>query len=223
MNTVTVPNLLSGLRLLLAPVLAIVAWLGHPVLFLVCLTVALASDAIDGWLARRLGQTSELGTKLDSWADFALCLCVPLGSWWLWPDVVRREAIFVGVAILGYTVPGMFGLLKYHRLPSYHTRIAKLAAVLMGFSVLILLNGGAAWPFRVSTLVVLMAALEEIAITAVLPHWTSNVASLMQAIEIFRNQQHPSGQSESGPLTSTAQPNTRLQPTAVGTRTIRRG
>ena len=60
-----VPDLLSGLRLVLAPVLLALAWFGYPNAFLVCLVVSLFSDLADGFLARRYGQVSELGAKLD--------------------------------------------------------------------------------------------------------------------------------------------------------------
>lgn len=135
--TFAAPNLLSGGRLALTPVLLALAWQGRATVFLSCLAMALLSDALDGWLARRLAGTSSLGTKLDSWADIALCLSVPLGVWWLWPDLVRREAVIVGVVIACFAAPALFALLKYHRLPSYHTWTAKLAGVLMGTGGLI--------------------------------------------------------------------------------------
>ncbi len=179
----TAPNLLSGGRLALTPVLFALAWHGRATAFLWCLTIALLSDALDGWLSRRLDGGSELGTKLDSWADIALCLSVPLGVWWLWPDLVRREAGFVGVVVACYVVPTMFALLKYRRLPSYHTWTAKLAGVLMGSGGLVLLAGGPAWAFHFAVLVVVIEAFEEMAITAILPQWRSNVSSFWHALD----------------------------------------
>ena len=180
----TLANILSGSRLVIAPILLCAAWFDDPRVFLSSLVIALATDAVDGWVSRRLNQTSELGTKLDSWGDLALCVCVPLGVWWLWPDLVRRESFFVAAVLVSYTAPGLFGLIKYRRVPSYHTRIAKIAAVLMGPSALILFLGGPAWPFRLSTFVVMIEALEEIAITALLPRWRSNVSGLAAALAI---------------------------------------
>ncbi|MBW2327077.1 MAG: CDP-alcohol phosphatidyltransferase family protein, partial [Deltaproteobacteria bacterium] len=75
---VSIPNLLSGFRLFAAPFLLYLAWMGHPNLFLVLLALSLLSDSIDGFVARRLNEVSELGTKLDSWGDLAIYLTVPL-------------------------------------------------------------------------------------------------------------------------------------------------
>ena len=159
---------------------------GKATAFLLCLAVALLSDTVDGWLARRLVGGSNLGTKLDSWADIALCLSVPLGVWLLWPDLVRREAGFVGAVVACYTVPALFALLKYRWLPSYHTWSAKLGGVLMGTGGLILLAGGSAWAFHLATLAVVVEAIEEMVITTILPQRRSNVPSFWHALLMAR-------------------------------------
>jgi CDP-diacylglycerol--glycerol-3-phosphate 3-phosphatidyltransferase len=182
----TTPNLLSGGRLTLTPVLFALAWQERATAYLSCLAIALLSDALDGWLARRLEGKSDLGTKLDSWADIVLCLSIPLGVWWLWPDLVRHEAKFVGAVVACYAIPVLFALLKYRRLPSYHTWTAKLAGVLMGTGGLVLLAGGPAWAFHLAALAVLIEAIEEVAITAILPQRRSNVPSFWHALLMTR-------------------------------------
>jgi CDP-diacylglycerol--glycerol-3-phosphate 3-phosphatidyltransferase len=182
----SLPNLLSALRLALAPVLVVLAWTGQPAAFLAVLVVALGSDACDGWIARRLGQETPLGTRLDSWGDLATYATVPLCAWWLWPDLLRREAPWVTAAVVAYLVPVAIGWLRYRRLTSYHTWGAKLSAVLVGASALLLFAGGPALPFRIATLVLVLAELEEIAITATLPVWRANVPTLRHARRLRR-------------------------------------
>jgi len=75
------PNVLSGLRILLAMGLLLIPSLGLAfyVLYLICgLT-----DILDGALARRLKAESSFGSRLDSAADFLLvcillCLLIPV-------------------------------------------------------------------------------------------------------------------------------------------------
>ena len=50
------PNALSALRLALAPVLLALAWAGAPRTFVGCLALSLATDVVDGKIARRTGQ-----------------------------------------------------------------------------------------------------------------------------------------------------------------------
>jgi len=195
-----VPNLLSGLRIALVPALLHLAWTGRSTLFLVTLAVSLLSDLVDGQLARALDQTSELGARLDSWGDFATYMTVPICAWWLWPDLIRRETPFVVAVILSYAVPIAIGFLKYRRLTSYHTWGAKLSAVLMGAGALTLFAGGPAWPFRLATGVLVIAEIEEMAITAILSEWRSNVPSLRHAMRIGREgERHRAKRTTSAP------------------------
>ena len=53
-SIITIPNLLSLIRLGLALGLPLVAWFDQPNLFFIFLFVALFTDAIDGWIARTL-------------------------------------------------------------------------------------------------------------------------------------------------------------------------
>src|SRR5947209_5268762 len=96
------PNLLSTLRLALVPVLLVLAWSGRAKLFLACLLASLITDAADGLLARRLDQTTKLGAKLDSWADFITALALLWCAWWLRPEVVRQEGLYIGAGIFFY-------------------------------------------------------------------------------------------------------------------------
>jgi CDP-diacylglycerol--glycerol-3-phosphate 3-phosphatidyltransferase len=185
-NLINIPNLLSGFRLIAAPFLLYLAWTGHPRLFLTLLAVSLFSDAIDGFIARRLNETSEFGTKLDSWGDLATYLTVPLGAWWLWPEILKREAFFVVLAVSAYVFPLIAGFVKFRRLPSYHTWAAKVGAVLMSIAFFILFIFDISWPFHCAAILQALVACEEIAITLLLPEWHGNVPSFLHAMRLAR-------------------------------------
>lgn len=66
----TIPNAITVLRLLLViPITLLLANGAAPVVTLVLLALFGASDWVDGYLARRLGQTSRTGAILDPLAD----------------------------------------------------------------------------------------------------------------------------------------------------------
>ncbi|TIC87624.1 CDP-alcohol phosphatidyltransferase family protein [Nocardioides sp. GY 10113] len=79
-RVLTVPNLLSILRLLLVP-LFLWLMLGPEAdgWALVVLAVSGVTDFLDGWLARKLDQTSPLGQLLDPVADRLYILAVVVG------------------------------------------------------------------------------------------------------------------------------------------------
>lgn len=108
MNFRHLPNLITGLRLVLA---APVVWLllqGRYLEAFVLFAVAGVSDLVDGFLARRFGWTSRLGSILDPLADKALVVGALLVlGWrgelplWLVSLAIGRDLMLVGLAI-GY-------------------------------------------------------------------------------------------------------------------------
>jgi len=171
------PNLLSLLRIVLAPLMLYLAWNGEREAFLVVLILAWVSDALDGWLARRLNQITALGASLDSWGDMALYFSLALGAWWLWPERLQSEAIAVSVILASYFVPVVVGLLKFHRLTSYHTWAVKAAAVATAVGVIGLLLFSLAWPLRIAAVLSFYAGMEEIMISLRLRTLRSDIAS----------------------------------------------
>ena len=181
-----IANFISAFRLIAAPFLLLLAWIGRPNLFLALLAVSLLSDSIDGFIARRLNVASELGTKLDSWGDLATYLTVPLCAWWLWPEVLRREAFFVLLVLGAYVVPLVSAFVKFRRLPSYHTWSAKVAAVVMSIAVFILFILDISWPFHCAAVLQALVACEEVAITLRLSQPRTNVPSFWHATRPIR-------------------------------------
>ena len=174
----TLPNALSALRLALVPTLLFVAWLGEGGLFLFLVTVALATDVLDGWLARVLRQESAAGCLLDSRADLALWLSLPLCTWWLRPDFVSAELPRLALLLVGFFAPMAYAYVKFGQLTSYHTWGAKLTANLLGLSLLALWAGGPLWPFHVASVIALVALTEEVVITALLDEPRQNVCTV---------------------------------------------
>lgn len=179
---INIPNILSSFRLIIAPVLVLIAWQGKSSLFLSVLALSLLSDAFDGFIARRFRITSKIGAKLDSWGDFITYLTVALCAWKLWPEVLQREAFFVAAGISLYMLPIIAGFIKFKRLPCYHTWGAKAQAVLMCIAIYVLLITGIARPFQFAVILQLFVSLEEIAITLWLKERRQNIPSFWHLV-----------------------------------------
>lgn len=103
-DVLTVPNLLSLLRLLMIPLFVWLYLRGLHGLTATVLVLSGATDVIDGWYARRFGAVSDLGKALDPVADkltqAAMLLC--LVSRWpkmLWVFVLMFvKELFAGVS-----------------------------------------------------------------------------------------------------------------------------
>ena len=182
----TVPNLLSCFRFIAAPFLLGFAWFANKPAFLILLALVFLSDALDGFIARLTHQVSELGAILDSWADVITYLTIALSAWWLWPETVKRESLYVLLIINSYLLPAIIGIVKFGSFTSYHTFTVKCAAVAMSVSLYILFLSGWVWAFRVSTFICTVAAIEEISITLILKKKQSNISSLWNVLQNSR-------------------------------------
>jgi cardiolipin synthase len=112
-KVLTVPNLITTLRLLCIPVFV---WLlfgaDAPAAAAVLLAVLGATDWVDGWVARRFDQVSELGKAFDPTVD-RLLLIVGVGSiivvgavpLWFGLIVVVRE-VLLSIWVVGLLAVG---------------------------------------------------------------------------------------------------------------------
>ncbi|EIK86982.1 MULTISPECIES: CDP-alcohol phosphatidyltransferase family protein [Gardnerella] len=108
MNRVlTVPNLISFLRICSIPYIAWLITKNHMILALVVLAISAFSDCIDGYIARRWNQVSKLGQILDPIADRLLIIfstvALAIASiipWWALVLVVLRDVIMAALVVL---------------------------------------------------------------------------------------------------------------------------
>src|SRR5947208_16493602 len=92
----TLPNILTLARICLTPVIALLPFISgywpKVIAFLVFLAAAI-SDAVDGYLARRYHQVSELGQLLDPIADKWLLFATLIPIFW----ITRHPSILVEI------------------------------------------------------------------------------------------------------------------------------
>jgi phosphatidylglycerophosphate synthase len=135
-----VADALSGLRLLLIPVIWWVAFVGDGRLVALGLLIAGASDFLDGYIARRLKQESTRGARLDSLADNLLLMSAAIWFELLHPEILRENAVVVTVTAGIYLSSLAVGWLKFRHLGNLHLYSSKVA-------------GGLLYSFALATLV----------------------------------------------------------------------
>ncbi len=177
MSRVNVANALTVGRMVAVPFLLAASWYGRHDIFFGLAAYCMLSDIFDGRIARWLGQSSEFGARLDSWADLMMILAGPICAVWLRSELVRSEWIGVAIVVGGNILAIVIGYAKFGRLTSYHTTAARLTAYIAGAGAIIAITWGWPWLFRLGAAVAVYSVLEEIAITFRLKQWTANVKS----------------------------------------------
>lgn len=107
----TIPNLITILRVILVPIFVIYMINNRTLASLVVFSIASFSDALDGFIARVFNQKSDLGAQLDPLADkillstayITLAIFKMIPSWLAVIIVSRDVIILLGVLVLYLT------------------------------------------------------------------------------------------------------------------------
>lgn len=111
-NVITLPNVLSLLRLLMIPLIIMLMVHVNDELFpylIVTYVIAVSLDFLDGYIARKFSQETELGRIIDPLADKILVLAIlitltakfgfPL---WLAAFIILRDILILWASVLLY-------------------------------------------------------------------------------------------------------------------------
>ncbi len=157
-RVLTVPNAMSGLRILIVPFFAVLYLKGYVAAAVALLLLSGLTDMLDGLIARKFNQITELGKMLDPFADKltqgVVALCIALRFPAIRPLLllfIFKELLMLGCAVV---------LLKKHKRPCAAKWYGKVATVMfyVSVSVIVLMDGiGLAKPntFNISAYVML--------------------------------------------------------------------
>jgi cardiolipin synthase len=137
----TIPNVLSFIRLALVPVFLVLIIVSEDLAALIVLVISSITDYFDGVIARRFGQVSRLGQLLDPAADRLFIFATLIGlsvrdiiPWWLFVVIVGRDVM---LAVLGIVLANH----GYGPLPVHH--LGKVATFSLLYALPILMLGEA--------------------------------------------------------------------------------
>ena len=191
-----VPACLVGLRVALGPLLFWLLLNGKFTVAAVTYFSAIISDIFDGVIARRLGVSTQELRLADSYADIWLHLCLGLGLLAGFGRGLAPLATPFYTSMALQTASWLFSLARVRKLTSYHSFLAKLTGLCLCVGILSLLLGGVTWPLAIALWVFVIALLEEIVMTAVLPRYHHDIWTFQQALRL-RHEDLSRGPSQS--------------------------
>jgi CDP-diacylglycerol--glycerol-3-phosphate 3-phosphatidyltransferase len=137
-TTVSLPDQLTVARVVAVPVVVVLyAWSfpNHAYWATAVFVVAMATDQIDGWLARRRGSSSSLGKLLDPVADKVLVLATlvmlvgeGVAPAWMVALVVVREILVSGLRLAAVERGVVLGARDLGRLKTWAQAVAATIA-----------------------------------------------------------------------------------------------
>jgi cardiolipin synthase (CMP-forming) len=135
-SVLTIPNVLSFIRLATVPFFVWLFVTGHTDLAVAIYAIAATTDFFDGYLARRLGAVSELGKLLDPLADRVMIVALAVAlvardvlPLWLAVVIIARDVIILSA----FPFVDRSGI---QRIPVNFTGKSATAALLAGLTLM---------------------------------------------------------------------------------------
>lgn len=172
----------SFYRIFASPFLLVLIWFDYQLIFTWLLLVSYSTDAIDGYLARKLKITSPRGSQLDSLGDQITLVIGVIGLYCFETDFIQKNVNLIIIAFVPYFVQMLLAYSKYGKATAFHTYLAKLSALLQGIFILWSLFFSPEYHlFYVMIGMSLLETFEEITLIFMYKEWASDVKGVFWA------------------------------------------
>ena len=172
----------SFYRVLAAPFLVLLLWLDERQLFTWFLLISYLTDAIDGYLARKLKITSPRGSQLDSFGDQVTLVVGLIGLLIFENEFIKQNIILISISLTPYIIQMIIAYYKYGKATAFHTYLAKLSAIIQsGFILFSLFFAPNITMFYIMIVFGLLETFEEITLIFIYDNWVSDVKGIYWA------------------------------------------
>ena len=183
-----IPNVLSGYRILVFPVIFYALFTNNARLFIMLLSVNLITDILDGFNARRFNMQKEFGARLARIADIGTYICAFTGMFYFHFGFIQEHAFEFSLMMALYIIPQVISLIKFRRSPSLHLYSNKITGYIQGIFIFTFFNFGNYPPYFYFMIVFSsLAYLEELVCVLYLDELRSNVKTLVHVLKSSNN------------------------------------
>jgi phosphatidylglycerophosphate synthase len=172
----------SFYRIFAAPFLLLLIWFDERLIFTWLLFVSYLTDAIDGYLARKLKITSPRGSQLDSFGDQITLMVGLIGLFYFETEFIKTNLILIIIAFIPYLAQMAIAYSKYGKATAFHTYLAKLSAMMQSVFILWSLFFNPIYSlFYIMIIIGLLETFEEIILIFIYDNWASDVKGIYWA------------------------------------------
>jgi CDP-diacylglycerol--glycerol-3-phosphate 3-phosphatidyltransferase len=174
----------SFYRIVAAPFLIALIWYDERLIFTWLLLISYSTDAIDGFLARKLKITSPRGSQLDSFGDQVTFIVGLIGLFYFETSFIKVNLLLIGLAFIPYVIQMVLANYKYGKATAFHTYLAKLSAIIQSGFILWSLFFSPEYILFYSMLIIgLLETIEEIGLIFMYDIWAADVKGIYWAFK----------------------------------------
>lgn len=121
-----IPNLLSGYRIIVFPLILYLIYSGQCELFLVFMAINILTDILDGAIARAFKMQTSFGARLDSIGDFLTYIVAGYGVIAFKWHELSGETFWIVIYLAAFSLPYVVSYAKFRKFPSLHLYSSKI-------------------------------------------------------------------------------------------------
>ncbi|MBT8306861.1 MAG: CDP-alcohol phosphatidyltransferase family protein [Maribacter sp.] len=179
----------SFYRILAVPLLLSLIWLQEREFFTWFLLISYSTDAIDGFLARKLKISSARGSQLDSIGDQITFVVGLIGLLVFEYEFIAANYVLIPIAFVPYILQMILAFYKYGKTTAFHTYLAKSSAILQSVFILFtLFFAPVYWLFYMMIIIGVLETIEEITLIYMYDNWVKDVKGIYWALKDDRRQ-----------------------------------
>ena len=178
----TFPNILSLSRILLSPVLFMIA--GKKIMLFLLLSLIGLTDVLDGFVARKIKKETMIGAWLDSIADFVFFISFIIYSVWFELEYMIKLQYFIIVIITIKLLSVVTGFIKYRQPGLLHTIANKITHIIVfaGLCVFVLFRSTII--VEIGLTISILTALEELVILLIGNKYEPNIKGIWKIFSL---------------------------------------
>jgi cardiolipin synthase (CMP-forming) len=162
-NILNIPNAISFYRLIMFPVILLMAIENNEKWFIILLCISLVSDILDGGIARLFNLKTRFGAALDNLADMGTYALALLGIFRFRWEEIQPHAWFLYTFLGIFAISYLVAFYRFQKIPGLHLYSAVSAGYLQGiFFFILFIFGFSAWLFYLAIGWGIVAYIEKI-------------------------------------------------------------
>ncbi|KGL62487.1 CDP-alcohol phosphatidyltransferase family protein [Polaribacter sp. Hel1_85] len=174
----------SFYRVIAAPFLLLLIWFDVQLVFTWFLLISYLTDAIDGYLARKLKITSARGSQLDSIGDQITLIIGLIGLFYFENEFIKTNFTIILIAFTPYIFQMLIAFYKYGKATAFHTYLAKTSALMQSVFILWSLFFNPEYSlFYIMIVIGILETIEEVSLIFMYKNWVSDVKSIFWALK----------------------------------------
>lgn len=175
---------LSFYRIIAAPVLLLLIGLDERLTFTWLLLISYCTDAIDGFIARKLQISSPRGSQLDSMGDQITFIVGLIGLLFFEKSFILENLLIIIIVFIPYLIQMLLAYIKYGKATAFHTYLAKSSAIVQSIFILWSLFFNPEYLlFYLMIGIGVLETIEEIALIFLYDNWVSDVKHIFSALK----------------------------------------